>query len=1678
MKFAGMQVTNGKNQSRGLQSSKGRNHRPWKRMRCVAAMLVVLITLAPIAAQAATYDVNSSASLENAIKNAVAGDTINFLSNITLEDEMPPITVGVTIEGNGKRLYGDNTYRGLLIDAGGATVNVNSLYIEECTATGGAGGDGLVGGGGGAGLGGALMVQDGTVNLTDVYFKNNEAVGGKGGDQTGTTFLANGTGAPSTTEVNNTFGGGGGLGGDGGSNLGGTDVIGGAGGGGVGMNADGGDVIDETDYAGDPSLLDGQDGIYTQDSTLKAGKGYSSLNPTPGAVGDRSEFGGGGAGTYGDDSSFGAGGGGGLGVSDPTTDADRGDGGDGAWGGGGGGGSDSGGDGGFAGGGGAAGSDGSGSVNGLAGDGGFGGGGGGALDPTKVGIGGFGAGTGGVDNPSYRDSEGQMQEYGVIGGTGGGGMGAGGAIFVADNAQLTINYTTSVTEAKSFVGDTTTGGAAGQGVQADSSTATAGQAIGDAIFLGSDVTINVAAGEKVRIDESFGGAQSDDNFDPTNDFATLYQDADGGIVKDGAGTLDLRGNNTYIGDTTILAGTLLSKEGNPIGDYSQVVISPGATLQLEQNETIGYLSGTGGTVKLNGRTLTLIGTKENDPLGTYAGIFDIDSVVSPGTDLLGSKVVKEGDGRLTLTGDSSAEDFQFHIYDGTVIIGNLGALGDPNGQVARIYTDAYENTAADLNTLEFTAAFAGTQFLKDFLIESGKELKVGGTNNVNLGGTITGATVAMKMTDAADVFTLSNDTVGVGENNFATLRLLRGTLNATSAAALGGARIVVDGNASFGMTAGGLTLSNNFTFNDASLLTIDTTTGNLTLSGNMVGTGGLIKQGANTLTLSGTNTYNGSTTINAGTLLVTGGTALADNNLVVLNGGIFQVDAAETIGGLSGTTNTVMNADLTLAGPSGGASPTYTGVLSGAGKLIKNGSFTQTLGGNNTYSGGTDINAGRIAIDNNSALGTGAVTFSNNAGLELDANGLSIANDIIVNPNGTSNGGRILLDSGFAAGGGYTFALTGNISGTGTLYADLRGDSVTQSVFSVDQTLINPNFGGFNLAQYTTLLFGGVGDVNFDFIGDTGTYNAGANNVVYNSAADRTFGGSLTTTGDLTKDGTGTLALNNATVDVGTATVNDGTLNINGGSFTSAGNITVAGGTLSGTGPITGNVVNNGGTVHAGNSPGTMTITGNYTNNAGGTVAVDVEGGVNSLLDISGTATINGGTVDVTFAPGETVYEGLQYTFLTAGGGIVAANFTTPATSNLARYVVNLSNDANNYYLTLAAAEYYKGINGFSSNQLAMGDYTTAVSAVAVGDMAAVLGQISPLANQGPAYDQLDGEIFGSTSAVGVQQTTGLFRLIATELRPGTVSWVNPTPGGAPAAPYSPAGPSDYYDTLLRGQSPCCPWTVWGGAYGMTGNAYSDGNAHGFNYYNGGGLVGMQRDFSFGTNFGVFYGYGQSRVDGNVLDDNVKTQSHFVGSYLTFDKTVGYTFLITGVGYDDYDSTRNIAFGAINRTAEGSHGGWQAGIYGEHGLTFGGNLACFQPYGALQYVYLGQESFTETGADSINLDVGQIDYNTLRTILGGRLTSNILGPSLEFRGQWIHELLDETTPIVSGQWAGGGGVPAFGIKGATLGRDWGLVGMGIDWQYSPQLRFFGGYDWQVNDRQSFHVATGGLHYIW
>ncbi|MCX5788824.1 MAG: autotransporter-associated beta strand repeat-containing protein [Elusimicrobia bacterium] len=679
-----------------------------------------------------------------------------------------------------------------------------------------------------------------------------------------------------------------------------------------------------------------------------------------------------------------------------------------------------------------------------------------------------------------------------------GGVSGSGGLNVASSAG---SGTLTLSGGNSYTGGTTVANTATLAVYSD---ANLGAASGGLALSGSGATlrtlgnVTLASPRAVTLG-SGGGALSGGTIDTYGNADSIAGAISGGgtaglnvTSTSGSGTLALSGANTYTGGTTVNTGATLAinSDGN-LGAASGGLTLSGGTLQ-----TLGSLT-------LNSsRAVTLSGASKIDTDGNNA---TVSGVVS------GAGLTKIGAGTLTLSG-ANAYTGATTINAGTLSVANVGNLGSTSGIAfggGTLQTTAgiSSGLAVTLNSGGGTIDTHGqTDTLSGAIGGTGGLTKTGAgtltlsdaSNSYSGGTTINAGTLRI-----ADVHDLGSPTV------LSIITFNGGTLETTSGVTISALDTVTIGG------GGG---------------TIQTDNQTDTISGLITGTGRLTIVGTGlTLTNAGNN-YSGGTVFNGAALTAsalgnfgTGGVTLDNSSSLTLTAD----QALASLGGDSSSTVALNNHALTTG--SDGTSTTFAGVISGSGgSLVMNGAGTFTLSGVNTYTGGTTISAGTLAINTDSSLGDAsggltfnggtlqttsalasgrAVTLTGAGTIDTDGNNATLSGLVIGSGRLTKTGAGTLTltDAGNSYSGGTTInAGILSIASVGALGSPLPGNSLTFNGGTL-QTTSGLTYAG------AVALNGGGGTIDAD--GQTDTISGAIGGAGTLTLTDSSGGGTLTFTG-------------------------------------------------------------------------------------------------------------------------------------------------------------------------------------------------------------------------------------------------------------------------------------------------------------------------------------------------------------------------------------------------------------------------------------------------------------------------------------------------------------------------------------------------------------------------------------
>jgi fibronectin-binding autotransporter adhesin len=487
-------------------------------------------------------------------------------------------------------------------------------------------------------------------------------------------------------------------------------------------------------------------------------------------------------------------------------------------------------------------------------------------------------------------------------------------------------------------------------------------------------------------------------------------------------------------------------------------------------------------------------------------------------------LAKTGTGTLTLSG--------VNTYQGgtTVNGGTLAVLADNN------LGNGLGSLAFGSGTLQFLSGFISNRAVT---LNSG-----GGTFDTNGNGPLLTGSISRPG---------GLTKVGIGDLTLAGASTYSGPTNVLLGTLAAGATNVFSPASAFTVVSGGALNLNGFNQSIGSLagdglvgnagpgpatLTTGGNNSSTTFSGvifDAPGTMRLTKAGTGTMILSGDNSYTGGTTISAGTLQLGNGGANGSITGDVVDNGTFATNRSDTFA--------------------------FGGVISGTGTFAQIGPGTTILTAANTYSGGTAINGGVLAVaaDVNLGAASGGLVFG--GGTLQFLSGFTTNRAVTLNAGGGSfdtNGNNAVLGGPISGAGGLTKI------GSGTL--TLSAASSYSGATAVNAGMLRAGAANaFASGSAFTVASGATLDLNsfnqtIGSLGGAGSVTLGAATLTTGSDnTSTTFSGTISGTGALIKLGSGVLTLSGANTYSGGITLAGGMLSLANNQALGSGALTTTG---------------------------------------------------------------------------------------------------------------------------------------------------------------------------------------------------------------------------------------------------------------------------------------------------------------------------------------------------------------------------------------------------------------------------------------------------------------------------------------------------------------------------------------
>ena len=665
----------------------------------------------------------------------------------------------------------------------------------------------------------------------------------------------------------------------------------------------------------------------------------------------------------------------------------------------------------------------------------------------------------------------------------GGGIGGNGGISKLGGGTLTLSGLTN-----SYSGFTTIAGGTVV-INADNNLGAAGGIVLNGGTLSASGSLTLIANRTLVLGPAAGSGSGTLDVAPgqtltVNGVVANNLSGTGSLTKTGTGALTLNGANTYSGSTTVAAGTLALTAAQNGG---AIIVNNNATLSVNRTggatlSTAALTLGSGGTTSLQlgnlsaanavitATNLVTSGTvnvslpggvpalgevpliKYNGSIsGTGFGAFALPSLPAGVTAVLTNDTANSVVGLLV----ESVSSYTWTGLNGTAwdagITTNWTYLGN-NVAFAQGSGAILDDTA-----LTNQLSLASTMSVFDMLV----------TNNT-LNYTISGNGVLSGQMTLTKTGTAALTVANLGNNTFTGGTVVQqGTADVRSGNGLGSGAITLAGGTIENNSGSGITLNNPVVAQSNTTSTIATTggtdqqlvfAGNITGNGNLVanyaggGIGGIVLNGDDS-GFSGTFTVNNNSNLrfwfavpaagsaNANWVLNSAGT---DNQKFSFGTGTISFGSLAGAGQLRNdggaslvtlrigdlNTNSIFSGTIIANGPAEFA-------------VLKVGTGTWTVTGNETYTGSTIISNGVLALSNNAVtLADGALPGSTNiyiaAGAALDVSGrsdqnISLGAAQILSGKGTINGNLDNYGGGIIAPGDGIAGNVGVLTVTNTL---------------------------------------------------------------------------------------------------------------------------------------------------------------------------------------------------------------------------------------------------------------------------------------------------------------------------------------------------------------------------------------------------------------------------------------------------------------------------------------------------------------------------------------------------------------------------------------------------------------------------------------------------------------------
>ena len=174
--------------------------------------------------------------------------------------------------------------------------------------------------------------------------------------------------------------------------------------------------------------------------------------------------------------------------------------------------------------------------------------------------------------------------------------------------------------------------------------------------------------------------------------------------------------------------------------------------------------------------------------------------------------------------------------------------------------------------------------------------------------------------------------------------------------------------------------------------------------------------------------------------------------------------------------------------------------------------------------------------------------------------------------------------------------------------------------------------------------------------------------------------------------------------------------------------------------------------------------------------------------------------------------------------------------------------------------------------------------------------------------------------------------------------------------------------------------------FSQHGDAEESDGLSGFDYSMGGAALGLDYTVNEQVVIGAGFGYADTDIDLDSGFGAGEIDSYLGSLYAAWLIQRAYLEGIFTYGNHSYENSRRIDIGEIDGYSTSDHDADAFSALLEGGYDYSLRSWAMQPYASLFYTYVDEERFQESGAGSLNMQVGNTQTNDLASELGLRVS--------------------------------------------------------------------------------------------